>query len=171
LTHRVTNMIKQCTAVALLAATGLTGAVAWAAREEHTFEVSLTIPSRPFYVIPAEPDWIHRPQRLEWDYPTATMGSVQKNFDVRHESSAIEARLDAMPYLTNGRPGEEIQLRVSFNGVELQTSAQQVLSREEAATGKRVPLQIDPVKPLGGYRAGDYHGNVFLFFNATAPDA
>ena len=171
MTHRVTNMIKQCTAVALLAATGLTGAVAWAAREEHTFEVSLTIPSRPFYVIPAEPDWIHRPQRLEWDYPTSTMGSVQKNFDVRHESSAIEARLDAMPYLTNGRPGEEIQLRVSFNGVELQTSAQQVLSREEAATGKRVPLQIDPVKPLGGYRAGDYHGNVFLFFNAKAPDA
>lgn len=162
-------MIKQCTAVALLAATGLTGAVAWAAREEHTFEVSLTIPSRPFYVIPAEPDWIHRPQRLEWDYPTATMGSVQKNFDVRHESSAIEARLDAMPYLTNGRPGEEIQLRVSFNGVELQTSAQQVLSREEAATGKRVPLQIDPVKPEGGYKPGDYSGNVLMLFSAKAP--
>ena len=162
-------MIKQCTAVALLAATGLTGAVAWAAREEHTFEVSLTIPSRPFYVIPAEPDWIHRPQRLEWDYPTSTMGSVQKNFDVRHESSAIEARLDAMPYLTNGRPGEEIQLRVSFNGVELQTSAQQVLSREEAATGKRVPLQIDPVKPEGGYKPGDYSGNVLMLFSAKAP--
>ncbi|MHC8373541.1 fimbrial assembly protein [Pseudomonas sp. MDT1-85] len=166
-------MIKQCITVALMAAAGMSGANAWAAREEHTFEVSLTIPSRPFYVIPAEPDWIHRPQRLNWDYPTATLGSLQKNFDVRHDSSAIEARLLLEPYLENGRPGEVIELRVTFNNVELSShiTPRQVVSKEEAANGSRVVLKIEPIKPPGGFRAGDYNGNVLLMFSAQAPTA
>ncbi|MDR7054982.1 hypothetical protein J2W70_002344 [Pseudomonas koreensis] len=163
-------MIKQCIALVLLA---VAGTEAWGAREEHTFEVSLTIPSRPFYVIPAEPDWIHRPQRLNWDYPTSMLGNVEKNFDVRHDSSAIEARLLLDPYLENGRPGEIIELRVTFNGVELSSHAipRQVVSREEAAAGKRVALKIEPIEPAGGYRPGDYYGNVLLMFNAGTPSA
>lgn len=166
-------MIKQCTAAALVVATALTGAGAWAAREEHTFEVSLTIPSRPFYIIPAEPDWIHRPQRLEWDYQRSTLSGLMRNFDVHHDSSAIEARLAFDPYLENGRPGEVIDLRVSFNDVELSSyiTPRQVLSVEEAARGKRVALKIDPIEPEGGYRSGDYHGSVVLMFNARAPGA
>ncbi|AZZ78078.1 fimbrial assembly protein [Pseudomonas sp. RU47] len=171
MTHRVINMIKQCTVAALMVATGLTGALAWAAREEHTFEVSLTIPSRPFYVIPAEPDWIHRPQQLFWDYPKATLGSLEKNFDVRHDSSAIDARLLFEPYLENGRPNEVIMLRVTFNDVVLSSHIvpQQVVSKEEAAGGKRVALKIEPIEPQGGYRSGDYSGNVLLMFSAAAP--
>jgi len=166
-------MIKQCTAAALLAATALSGVGAWAAREEHTFEVSLTIPSRPFYIIPAEPDWIHRPQRLEWDYQRSTLRGLMRNFDVHHDSSAIEARLAYDSYLENGRPGEVIDLRVSFNDVELSShvTPRQVLSEEEAAGGKRVALKIDPIEPEGGYRSGDYYGNVVLMFNARAPGA
>ncbi|WP_322844671.1 CS1 type fimbrial major subunit [Pseudomonas sp. B33.4] len=166
-------MIKQCTVIALMAATALTGAVALAAREEHTFEVSLTIPSRPFYIIPAEPDWIHRPQQLFWDYPRATLGSLERNFDVRHDSSAIEARLANDAYLENGRPGELIELRVTFNGVELSSHVipRMVLTQEEAAAGKRVALKIEPIEPLGGYRSGDYNGNVVLLFNAKTPGA
>ena len=162
-------MIKQCIALMLLA---VTGTEAWGARAEHTFEVSLTVPSRPFYVIPAEPDWIHRPQRLDWDYPTSTLGTVEKNFDVRHDSGAIEARLLLDPYLENGRPGEIIELRVTFNNVELSSHAieRQVLTREEAASGKRVALKIEPIEPPGGYRSGDYNGNVLLMFKAAAPD-
>ncbi|UST68273.1 CS1 type fimbrial major subunit [Pseudomonas moraviensis] len=166
-------MIKQCTAAALLAATALSCVGAWAAREEHTFEVSLTIPSRPFYIIPAEPDWIHRPQRLEWDYQRSTLSGLMRNFDVHHDSSAIEARLAYDSYLENGRPGEVIDLRVSFNDVELSShvTPRQVLSEEEAAGGKRVALKIDPIEPEGGYRSGDYYGNVVLMFNARAPGA
>ncbi|WP_277759124.1 CS1 type fimbrial major subunit [Pseudomonas sp. A34-9] len=164
-------MIKQCTVAALMVATALTGAGAWAAREEHTFEVSLTIPSRPFYIIPAEPDWIHRPQRLEWDLPRSTLNGLMRNFDVHHDSSAIEARLAFDPYLENGRPGEVIDLQVSFNDVVLSShvTPRQVLSEEEAAKGKRVALKIDPIEPAEGYRPGDYHGTVVLLFNARAP--
>ncbi len=171
MTQRVSNMIKQCAAVALTAMTVLTGSLTWAAREEHTFEVSVIIPTLAFYVIPAEPDWIHRPQRLNWNLSNSTLSSVRKNFDVRHDTSAIEARLEAAPYLSNGRPSDDIALRVSFNGVELShdTSPREVLSVAEAAVGKRVMLEIAPVQPEGGYRPGDYSGNVLLLFSARAP--
>lgn len=164
-------MIKQCAAVALTAMTALMGSLTWAAREEHTFEVSLSIPTRSFYLIRAEPDWIHRPQRLNWDASTSTLSSVRKHFDVRHDTSAIEARLEAVPYLSNGRPVDDIALRVSFNGVELSPdlSPRQVVSAADAAAGTRVLLEIAPVMPSGGYRPGDYNGNVLLLFNARAP--
>ena len=161
-------MIKQCAAVALTALTVLTGSMTWAAREEHTFEVSVTIPNRAFYVLPAEPDWIHRPQKLQWNYTTSSLSSVRKNFDLRHDTSSIEARLETEPYLSNGRRADDIPLRVRFNGVQLSADPTplEVLSAAEAAVGKRVLLEIDPVKPVGGYRAGEYSGNVLLLFSA-----
>lgn len=164
-------MIKQCTVVALTATCALMSALAGAARETHTFEVSLTIPTRAFYILPVEPGWIHQTQRLNWDYPTSNLSSVRKYFDVRHDTSAIEARLEQVPYLSNGRPGEEIALQVSFNGVVLSPDLRprQVVSAEDAAVGSRVLLDIEPQKPAGGYRPGDYSGNVMLLFNARAP--
>jgi hypothetical protein len=167
------NMIKQCAVFALAAITGLAASVAWAAREEHIFEVSLTIPSRAFYILPAEPGWIHQAQLLKWDYPTSTLGSLRKNFDVRHDTSAIEARLEAPAYLADSRSSEIIGLRVLFNGVLLSPNPnpQQVVSQADAAVGTRVLLEIEPMKPADGYRPGDYSGNVLLLFNARAPGA
>ncbi|VVN84257.1 CS1 type fimbrial major subunit [Pseudomonas fluorescens] len=164
-------MIKQCAAVALTAITALTGSLTWAAREAHIFEVSVAIPTLAFYVIPAETDWIHRPQRLNWNLSNSTLSSVRKNFDVRHDTSAIEARLEAAPYLSNGRPSDDIALRVSFNGVELSPdiAPRLVVSAADAAVGTRVALDIAPIKPVGGYRPGDYSGNVLLLFSARAP--
>lgn len=164
-------MIKQCSVVALTAITTLISAMAGAAREEHTFELSLTIPTRAFYILPAEPGWIHQAQRLNWDHLSSNLGSVRKYFDVRHDTSAIEARLESAPYLSNGRPGEEIALQVSFNGVVLSPDIRprQVVTAPEAANGVRVLLDIEPQKPVGGYKPGDYSGNVMLVFNAKAP--
>ncbi|WP_030129581.1 CS1 type fimbrial major subunit [Pseudomonas sp. QTF5] len=166
-------MIKQCAVIALMAITGLTASLAWAARVQHTFEVSLNIPTRAFYIVPADPGWIHQAQRLNWDHATSTLSSVRKYFDVRHASSAVQARLESEPYLSNGRPGEEIQLQVSFNGVVLRPdmTPQDVVSQAEAAVGKRALLEIDPLKPADGYRPGDYSGNVMLMFNAKTPGA
>lgn len=163
-------MIKHY-AVALFVFGGLMSPQLQAAREEHTFEVSLTVPSRPFYIVPTDPGWIHQSQRLPWDYLSSRLGSLRKQFDVRHDTSAIEARLDTPAYLSNGRPGEEIWLKVSFNDVVLgaEMPGREVVSKADAAAGVRVILEIEPVKPEGGYRAGDYSGNVMLVFNAKAP--
>ena len=142
-----------------------------AAREEHTFQVSLSVPSRPFYVIPSESDWIHRPQVLQWNPANSTLGSLRKHFDVRNDSSAIEARLEGSPYLSTGKEGESIQLHVFFNGVQLPASIppREVVSREMAAGGARVLLEIRPVTFGRPYLPGDYSGTVFLVFNAKAP--
>ncbi len=165
------NMNKPCAFALLAAIAGAFATHAWAARETLDIDVSVTVPTRGFYILPAEPDWIHRQQILQWNYPDSTLGGLSKNFDVRHDTSAIEARLESVPYLSTGRAGEEIGLRVRFNSVELSADPgfRQVLTKDEAAAGKRVPLEIDPIMPAGGYKSGEYSGNVLLLFNANAP--
>jgi hypothetical protein len=44
-----------------------------------------------------------------------------------------------------------------------------VVSAADAMVGTRVLLQIDPVKPVGGYKPGDYSGSVLVLFSAKAP--
>ena len=89
-------MIKQST-LFVWSVMALMSAQAFAAREEHTFEVSVDIPTLGFYVIPAESNWIHLQQTLPWNINTSTLGGLRKNFDVKHDTSAIEARLEAEP--------------------------------------------------------------------------
>ncbi|MEO6677953.1 MAG: CS1 type fimbrial major subunit [Pseudomonas sp.] len=164
-------MIKQCTAAALLAATATMSLSALAAREEHTFEVTVTVPTRSFYIVPVDTTWIHREQILPWNITTSRLDGLRKYFDVRHDTSAIEARLEEQAYLSNGRPADDIALRVRFNGVELShiIEPRLVVTAADAAVGSRVLLEIDPLPPAGGYRPGDYYGNVLLLFNARAP--
>jgi len=149
----------------------LTCASTFAAREEHTFEVSVDIPTLGFYVIPAETNWIHLEQQLLWNPVTSTLGGLRKNFDVKHDTSAIEARLESEPYLSNGRDEQNIYLRVTFNGQELSHDPQprQVVTAEQARAGGRFALDIQPRAPAGGYKTGHYYGNVHLVFNAAAP--
>jgi hypothetical protein len=96
---------------------------------------------------------------------------LRKNFDVKHDTSAIEARLEAEPYLSNGRDEQNIYLRVSFNGKELSHDPQprEVLTAAQAIAGGRFPLEIVPKVPVGGYKPGVYYGNVQLIFIAAAP--
>ena len=167
----VTNMIKQYTSAALMVVAGAMSCLAIAAREEHTFEVSVLVPTRAFYVIPSDPDWILRPQILPWDVGTSRLGTLRKYFDVRHDTSAVEARLELQPFLSNGHAADDIALHVRFNGVELSHAIEPrlVVSAADAAVGSRVLLEIEPQQPAGGYRAGDYYGSVLLLFNARAP--
>jgi len=163
-------MSKQST-IALLGVMALMSAQAFAAREEHRFEVSVDIPTLGFYVIPAEANWIHLQQTLAWNLNTSKLEGLRKLFDVRHDSSAIEARLDAEPYLSNGRVEQNIYLQVSFNGKTLshEPKAREVVSAAQAMAGGRFPLEIQPIVPAGGYKPGTYHGTVQLIFNAAAP--
>ena len=164
-------MFKKLTIVLSLAGAVLGSAAAFAAIEKHKFEVSVTVPSLAFYVLPADPGWIHREQRLPWNLVTSTLGSLRKYFDVRNEAGSIEARLEGRPYLSNGTDAHDIALRVMFNGrllSELESS--EVVSLSDAALGKRVLLEIVPVPPLDGvYKSGDYFGNVNMIFNAVLP--
>jgi len=149
----------------------LTSSLAFAAREEHRFEVSVDIPTLGFYVIPAETDWIHREQVLPWNLHTSALDGLRKDFDVKHDTSAIHARLEGEPYLSNGREEQNIRLLVSFNGKTLSHDPlpREVLTRAQAVAGGRFPLQIQPIVPAGGYKPGRYYGNVHVIFSAAAP--
>lgn len=164
-------MFKKLTIVLSLASTVLGSAAAFAAIEKHTFEVSVTVPTLAFYVLPADPGWIHREQRLPWNLVTSTLGSLRKSFDVKNEAGPIEARLEGKPYLSNGTVADDIALRVMFNGKLLsELGSHEVVSLDDAALGKRVLLEIVPVPPLDGvYKPGDYFGNVNMIFNAVVP--
>ena len=164
-------MIKQSTIAAWMSVMALISTQAFAAREERTFEVSVDIPTLGFYIIPAESNWIHLEQTLAWNIHTKTLEGLRKNFDVKHDTSAIEARLEAEPYLSNGRDDQNIYLRVSFNGKELSHDPQprEVLTAAQAIAGGRFPLGIVPKVPAGGYKPGVYYGNVQLIFIAAAP--
>lgn len=143
----------------------------FAARETHQFEVFVTIPSQAFYVIPADPDWIHREQRLPWNLSTSTLGGLRKHFDVKNEAGSIEARLEGRPYLSNGRDVDDIGLRVLFNGKLLsELASSEVVPMIEAAQGKRVLLEVQPIPPVDGvYKPGSYFGSVNMVFNAVLP--
>jgi hypothetical protein len=144
---------------------------AFAAREVQHFEVFVTIPSQAFYVIPADPGWIHREQQLPWSLVTSTLGGLRKYFDVKNEAGSIEARLEGRPYLSNGTDAHDIGLRVLFNDKLLsEGESSEVVSLSEAAQGKRVLLQIVPVPPADGvYKPGNYFGSVNMVFNAELP--
>jgi hypothetical protein len=48
----------------------------------------------------------------------------------------------------------------------------EVISMAEAALGKRVLLEINPVPPADGvYKPGSYFGSVNMIFNAVLPGA
>ncbi|WP_129974307.1 MULTISPECIES: CS1 type fimbrial major subunit [unclassified Pseudomonas] len=165
-------MIKQ---VAIALCLGLPASVhpaVFAAREKHTFEVSVDIPTLGFYVIPSEADWIHREQTLPWDIHSSTLLGLRKSFDVKTDGSAIEARLESFPYLTAGGDSRDnIVLHVSFNGKDLtqDPTPREVVSAEEAMAGSRVQLEIVPREQPGGYKPGEYNGTVNIVFNVAAP--
>ncbi len=146
----------------------LTSTCALAAKERHTFELSVFIPVPQFYVRPAEAGWIGLPQSLSWNKSTSTLESLSKDFTVLNQAGAVSARLVDEPYLSSGQ--DRIELKVRFNGKVLNVlTSLEVVSKQEALPGKRVPLEIIPQKPQQGYMAGSYSGAVNLMFNAVAP--
>jgi len=151
----------------LLAALGLVCTEAFAVRDEHTFEVSIQIPTSDFYVLPVNPVFLEREQRMAWNTVTRTLAPVRENFDVKNISGGITARLGAVPSLFNGF--DSIALNVTFNGQVLGLADTTVVADEQARLGLRVPLVITAVEPEGGYLAGEYYGSVQLMFDALRP--
>jgi hypothetical protein len=146
---------------------------AHAAREVQEFEVSVSIPTSSFHVLPADPGWISREQRLPWSLLNSTLGGLRKDFDVKNEGGAIEAQLDGVAYLSSGESRHDINLQVVFNGKVLKVGeAVEVVSSVDAKQGRRVLLEITPQVPDDGiYKPGSYFGNVNMMFNAVLPGA
>ena len=142
---------------------------AYAVMERETFEVSVTIPTADFYVLPADPNWIGREQKLAWNLTAQELSPLRKQFDVKNSNGQITARLSEVPYLSNGREVDNIALDVQFNRVKLTVEDAPVISEMDGKTGKRVELLIAAIKPDDGYKPGEYYGSVHMIFEALAP--
>ncbi len=140
-----------------------------AAVERETFEVFVEIPTAQFYVLPVDPTLVQRDQPLDYNPVSSQLKPLRAQFDVKNVSGAIGARLDAEPFLFNGR--ERIDLRVTFNNQELGLTSSEVVSSTDAAPGKRVALEIAAIKAADDYAPGNYYGTVHMVFDALAPGA
>lgn len=162
-------MIKRLITLTCVVLGALTSVSAPAIVERQTFAVSVTVPTAEFHVIPVDPGWIGREQKLHWNLTSEQLSPLRKQFDVRNSNGAIAARLSMAPYLSNGRDGDHIALEVTFNRIKLTVDNTEVISALDGKTGKRVELLIAAVKPDGGYKPGEYHGSVHMIFEAIAP--
>jgi hypothetical protein len=145
----------------------LSGMAAWGEVQRETFELSVSIPTVNFYVLPLDPQLVQREQRLPFNTVTSQLSPLRAFFEVKNVNGAIGARLGEEAYLSNGR--DRIDLRVRFNKVELTLDSVQVVSAAEARPGQRVGLEIAAIKPAGDYLPGEYFGTVHMVFDAIAP--
>ncbi len=155
--------LRGALALMLLAAHSL----AFAAREEHVFEVSVTIPTAEFYVLPIDPGFLEREQRMGWNRVNNALDPINALFDVHSSSGAITARLGYEPKLSNDR--FDIALQVKFNNQLLSLSSTEVVNELQARDGLRVPLRIEAPEPADGFKPGDYFGNVLIIFDSQLP--
>ena len=79
-------MIKAIKAATSALVLTLASTSAFAIRFSESFDVSVTLPTSAFHVIPADPDWIHREQRLHWNPMTSSLSVLRKQFDVKNET-------------------------------------------------------------------------------------
>ncbi|WP_085724419.1 CS1 type fimbrial major subunit [Pseudomonas sp. R37(2017)] len=162
-------MFRKLLAKTLLVFLVLNGKYAFAVVERETFEVSVTIPSADFYVLPVDPEWLGREQKLDWIQSSEDLSRLRKSFDVKNTNGSILARLSTEPYLSNGRENDNIALDVSFNRKKLTVDNAEVVSEVDGKAGRRVWLDIAAVKPQDGFKPGEYYGSVHMIFEAIAP--
>ena len=139
----------------------------FAIREEKTFEVTVSIPTADFYVLPNDPGFLEREQKMNWDINRRMLLPLSTSFDVRNANGGITARLGHEPVLSNGK--DLINLNVRFNHQLLTLSDTLVVTESEAKSGVRVPLRIEAVMPADGFVAGEYNGSAQIIFDATTP--
>lgn len=135
---------------------------------EHQVQLIATVPADTFYVVPSDTGWIGTKQQMEWQQSGSTgdLKALDKDFDVKHTAGSINAHLtDGSAYLFNGT--DQVDLKVTFAGTELNETSQPVVSEDDAKAGKRVKLNIKAVKPTGAeYKPGSYSGIVNMTFDA-----
>lgn len=141
---------------------------ALAVREARVFDVSVTIPTSDFYVLPITPGFLEREQQMVWDLVPGRLRPLREHFDVKSSAGGINARLGAVPMLFNGGR-TYIDLSVTFNGQALSLDDTLVVPQDEARQGKRVLLDISAVEPADGFTPGEYYGSVELLFDAVRP--
>ncbi|WP_409278211.1 CS1 type fimbrial major subunit [Pseudomonas defluvii] len=122
-------------------------------------EVIAHIPADSFYVV-AENGWDTRPQELSYNVMTETLRPVTQRLIAKSTTGAIEARLEGPAQINSG--ADAINLNVSINGVDLESTAKVVVPKSQQGNEVFIPIQISA--QAGPYAPGSYSGLVNMTF-------
>lgn len=159
------------TGLALAAALMFSPAAAMA--EEFPLQVTVEafVPSPTGLQITPVGDWAGVTQSMGWNLATQTLNPINQQLDMKSDLGAITAYLTTDATLASA--ANIINLTVSVAGKELKVgaaAAEEVASQTEAAASKRAAVEIvAAAAPTGGYKQGNYQGNVFMMFESVAP--
>lgn len=157
-------MLNKITSIAAAAGLSLITVSAMALDEvPHTIQLSATVPSQDFMVVPVDQAATTAVQTLAYNAGTNTFDQYVTQFTVKATTSAVKAKLAGAASLYSGT--NPMALMVKFNNVVLGTDALEVVTKDVAGMGKNFPLSIavtqdDPP-------AGTYSGSVSVIFEST----
>lgn len=161
-------------AAALVSCAFLGGATAHAAdSQSYTINLTATVPSDAFQVIPVDTGWINQTQDMGYDIATSKLQVFEKQFQYKNTSGGIQATLtgnlntDGKPQLSNGT--DVIPLEVTFNNVSLSNTATTVVTDSAAQAGGRTALKISQASDAALTVNGSFTGSVAMIFEPEVP--
>lgn len=166
--NRQFNAFKTTLAAAVLSSAALTGAAHADDSQSYTINLSATVPSDTFQVIPVDAGWIDQTQDMGYDIASSKLQVFEKQFQYKNTSGGIQATLtgnlntDGKPQLSNG--SDTIPLAVSFNNTPLSKTATEVVSESAAKAGGRTSLKITQDDDAALTVSGMFTGSVAMIF-------
>ncbi|MBV4367483.1 CS1 type fimbrial major subunit [Erwinia sp. BNK-24-b] len=160
---------KNTLAVALLSCAALGASVAHAAESQsYTINLTATVPSDNFQVLPVDTGWIDQTQTMGYDIASSKLQPFEKQFQYKNTAGAIQAKLtgnlnsDGKPQLSNGTA--VIPLAVTFNNIAITKTAVPVVAAEAAKAGGRTALRITQAADTALEVNGYFTGSVAMIF-------
>lgn len=161
-------MFKKSLSVVLMSCAALGSMAAHAAEEQrYAIDLTATIPTEAFQVIPVESGWVNQTQEMVYDLGTSKLQDFAKQFQYKNTSGGIQATLTntdstGAAILSNGT--DTIPLAVTFNGVTLSNTAATVVNAADAKTGGRTNLRIAQKTDTPLTVTGSFTGQVAMVF-------
>lgn len=161
-------MLKKSLSVVLISCATLGSIAAHAAEEQrYSIDLTATIPTESFQVIPVKSGWVNQTQEMVYDLGTKKLQYFTKQFQYKNTSGGIQATLTntdstGTAILSNGT--DTIPLAVTFNGITLSNRAATVVDATDAKTGGRANLRITQKTDTPLTVTGDFRGQVAMVF-------
>lgn len=163
------SFLNRSLAIAILSCAAFGTSMAQAADpQSYTINLTATIPSDSFQVIPVDTGWIDQTQDMGYDIASSKLQIFEKQFQYKNTAGAIQATLtgnlnsDGKPQLSNGT--DTIPLAVTFNNVALSKTATTVVQADAAKAGGRTPLKISQADDKALDVNGSFTGSVAMIF-------
>lgn len=172
------SALNKSLAAALFSCAVFGGVAAHAAdSQSYTINLTATVPSDSFQVIPVDAGWIDQTQDMGYDIAASKLKVFEKPFQYKNTAGGIQATLtgnlstDGKPLLSNGT--DVIPLAVSFNNVALSKTATTVVEATAAKAGGRTALKIAQADDKALEVNGSFTGSVSMIFEpvVATPEA